>query len=259
MKIDLLCKKLAPLGLPPKEQKVLASLFATGPRAATQIAENTKITRTHVYNVLHELCEKGLAFEVTKNKVKQYAPPPPEQLLRFLSGQKKQLEEAEIQIGPLIPLLMQLQPSKANKPHIRFYWGIDGLKSVYQDTLTCKEKVIYAFCDFEKVFPLAQDPSLNEWMWQYASKRAAAGILYKGILNRSPVSEEAHRRAQEQKRELKAVVGVDFPCEIAIYDKKVAFLSSAVNFMGLVVEDETIAKMMGSIHGVLWKTLPDFT
>ncbi len=259
MKIDQLVELLTPLGLPDKEQKVLASLFATGPRVAAQIAENTKITRTHVYNVLHELCEKGLAFEVTKNKVKQYASAPPEQLLHFLADRKKMLEEAETQIGPLIPLLMNLQQPNSPKPQIRFYWGIDGLLSIYRDTLACKEKKISAFCDFEKIFPLSQDPSLTDWMWEYASKRAAAGIVYKGIVNRSTVSEEAHRRAKEQMRELKVLVGVDFPCEINIYDKKVAFLSSAVNFMGLVIEDESIARMMGSIHTVLWNLLPDFT
>ena len=259
MKFNELFSKLNALGLEQKETQILASLLLSGTRSVTQIAENSDLKRPHAYNLLRSLHENGLVTSIIKNKTLHYSPPKAQDLLDYLARKKERLLKAEENIEALLPELAQLTQLTTRKPQIRFYWGVDGLLSIYQDTLKAHEKVIYAFCDFQTVFPEERDPTLNRWMWSYASDRAKAGIIYKGIVNKSKISDEAFRRSQTQLRELKMVEGRNFPMELNIYDDKVAFMSSAINFMGIVIEDKDVAKMLRTIHDLLWKSLPKYT
>ena len=49
MDVKKLCQELSRLGLEDKEVKILASLYLSGPRTVTQIAENSGVKRTHTY------------------------------------------------------------------------------------------------------------------------------------------------------------------------------------------------------------------
>ncbi len=258
MNITQLISDLKALDLDEKATAVLATLFLTGTRPVTQIAENTDLKRPHVYNILRALQERGLAFAIKKNGILHYGPPRVQDLSDFLQRKKVEIERANDRLEVIRPLLENLVRLKGRKPQIRFFWGIDGLLSIYKETLTVRDSVIYGICDFARVFPKEADPYLNRWMWQYAKDRAAAGILYQGIVNRSPISDQAFALSKEQKRHLKVVENVLFPLEINIFDERVALMSSAQQFMGIIIEDVEISTMIRQIHQLLWAVLPDY-
>ena len=258
MNIVQLSRKLSKLGLEPKELQVLASLFLSGPRSVTQISETSGVQRTHTYNILKALCDKRLVFEMTKNKVRQYTPADPDRLVEYLSEKQKSLADAKESISSLVPTLQLLTRAKGKRPRIRFFWGTDGLLSIYKETLKCKNKVIHAFCDFETVFPKDKNPVLHAWIWDYSDERAHADIIYKGIVKKSPGTDLAAKLRIRQKRELKDLPFGSLPVELNIFDDKVAFMSSYENFMGIVVQDEGVARSLLTIHQALWQVLPDY-
>jgi len=108
------------------------------------------------------------------------------------------------------------------------------------------------------VFAEEKDKVLNDWVWEYATRRAKQGVKYLGIVNKSDFSDIAHKRRIKQKRKLKMFKDVYLPAEINIYGDKVAIASTYHDTVGLIIEDAPIAETLRNLHQAMWKLLPDY-
>lgn len=158
----------------------------------------------------------------------------------------------------VLPLLKALGSPLAVPPKVRLFHGVDGIKEIYNDTVRHAEGVIRAVGDFAHYFPKEASPELNDWMWRYCARRAAKGIWYVGIVNKSPDSDLAFHKRREQKRRLKMLTGIDLPVELNIYGDRVALISSSRDMVGLIIEDRPIAETLRNFHQAVWGMLPGY-
>ncbi len=237
---------LAQLGFSEKETKVYVALLELGTGTASEIARGAGILRTTAYNILDILAGKGLVKLTGKEPKAEYLALPPEKIIDYLKKEIKGFQEKLDRASELAPQLKSIH-NVAERPKIKFYEGKDGLKEVYEDTLTSTEEI--------KAFASVDDmhQALPDYFPDYYKRRAKKGIAIKAII---PATEMATERAKQNKEELRTMVLVPkdkfyFSPEINIYDNKV-MIASWREKLGIIIESEEIADAMKKIYELSW-------
>ncbi len=250
---------LASLGLTEAEAQVYMSLLAIGAQPASVAAKKSGLKRGHTYNVLTELTHRGLVQEFEKGSVRYFSAAPPQTLVSILKNRQDDLDRQKSQLLEALPELESIKNPLSVRPKVRFFQGIDGIKEIYEETISIPGETIFAIGDFEHFFPMENSRELNEWMWKYSERRARKGITYCGILNRSTISDQAYRTRVKHKRKLKMLQGVDLSVEVNIVGDKLAIVSSSKDMVGLIVEDRPTAETLRNFHRAIWNVLPDYS
>ena len=251
-------KTLSAIGLSDPEIAVYLALLELGPQPASVVAKRAKLKRGHTYNVLEDLTKKGIVQEFEKEKIKRFAGCPPESLLTILNRREEEVQHQKQQLTEVLTDLEKMRNPAAAQAKIRFFQGPAGVKQMYEDTIREQSKPIHAFVDFAHCFPGEHNLELNEWMWRYTQRRADRDVEYRGIAVKSDVSDMAYERREREKRTLKMLEDMEMPVEINIYENKVAIVSSSMDMVGLMIEDEPTATALRSIHQAMWKLLPEY-
>src|SRR3990167_2994588 len=85
---------LTKIGLTQRESDAYLALLKLKEALASEISKKTKESRSHLYDTLKSLIEKGLVSYVIKNGKKYFRPAPPEKLLDYIQEKQKLIEES---------------------------------------------------------------------------------------------------------------------------------------------------------------------
>ena len=241
-----LTQSLQSLGFSEKEAGVYVALLQLGTGTVSQVARKANINRTTGYDVLDSLAHKGLVTISGKEPKQEYFAESPERVIEFL---KRQVARGQARVNKAKELIGQLKSmhNTGNRPQIRFYEGKEGLKEVYEDTLTSKGP-IRAYADIGSMHQ-----TLPDYFPKYYSRRARAGIIARGIIPKTPMAMERVKRNKEEKRDT-ALIPSDkyyFSPEINIYDDKV-MIASWREELGLIIKSKEIADAMKKIYELAW-------
>lgn len=237
---------LANLGFSSKESHVYLALLELGKGTVSTISRKGGINRTTGYDILDSLAAKGLVSISGKKPKQEYIAESPDKLATFL---QTKIEETETQLETARALAPQLKSlhNVSDRPKVRFYEGKDGLKQVYEDTLTATEPIrAYATVD-------DMHRALPNYFPQYYKRRAGKGIAIRAIVPHTPAGEERAAHDKEEMRET-ALIPPDkyyFSPEINIYDNKVMIASWREN-LGIIIESAEIADAMKKIYELAW-------
>jgi sugar-specific transcriptional regulator TrmB len=135
-------------GLSNREADTYFELLAVEEALASEISEKTKESRTNTYDTLNSLIKKGLVSYVIKSNKKYFIATNPGKLLDWLDLKKDKLESDRNKIKELLPDLKKLRLPKEKKIEVEVYEGIEGLRTVYGETVeesrrTKKEFLIF--------------------------------------------------------------------------------------------------------------------
>ena len=123
---------LANLGFEPKEASVYLALVELGQGSVLEIARASKVNRASLYYILEIMKKKGVVthFE-ERDGTHVYLPVDP----RFLLAREKQRTR---EFESIIPELKALVNKSGHRPSVRFFEELEGVKAVYEDSLTAK-------------------------------------------------------------------------------------------------------------------------
>lgn len=226
-----------------KEAKVYLANLELGKSRASQIAQKTGLNRITTYEVLKRLAQKGIAKSSLYKNIQTFNVIPPETLI------KKQ--ESKLSVAKkLLPELSLLTNSKSQKPAIAFYEGAEGIRSIYEDTLNCEEKIIFNVANPQKLLKTIG----KTFFQQYIKKRTRKKISVRVLL---PDTKENKKYKKETTTAMRKVKFFDInkyplPNEILIYDNKVAMLSFS-SLIGVIVQDKDITQSVKSLWQMAWK------
>jgi len=144
---------LEEIGLTKREKETYLKLLKKGECSASEVSKGSSISRTHVYEALGSLIDKGLVINVVKNFKKYYSAAPPCKISDFLGEKKRLIEKQEIEALGLIKQLQSIKPSEKSAK-IEVYEGKEGIKTFMTNTLKSKEPllIINATKDFKENF-----------------------------------------------------------------------------------------------------------
>lgn len=238
---------LQTFGFSEKESDVYIAVLELGRGSVSKISLKAQINRTTGYDILNSLVAKGVVSISGKEPKQEYAAESPTAITQYL---KNMAEQTALHIKKSEELMPEfdLLYSKENRPKIRFYEGTDGLKNVYEDTLTSSETIrAYATVD-------DMHNALPNYFPEYYKRRAHKGISIRAIVPETETGKERKGYDIEEKRKI-AFVPADkyyFSPEINIYDNKV-MIASWREKLGIIIESQEISDAMKKIYELAWK------
>lgn len=248
---------LIEFGLTEVEAIVYQASLALGSRPASVIAQKAKLKRGHAYNVLHGLMQKGIVQEFVKNGVKHFTCSPPSSLVSILENRERQLQLQKQRLEQVLPALESVRNPVAAQPKVRFFQGFDGLKEVFDDMLRTPNAEILALVDLAYTWTVVGEDGLD-YVRGFIKRREERNIIWRGICVESEESDRHVRMRPSTLRQMKAISGLTCPAEISVYGTKVAFTSTHSEMVGIIVENEPIARSIRSVLEKLWEMLPDY-
>lgn len=237
---------LQSFGFSEKEAIVYITLLELGKGTVRQISSKAGINRTTSYDILGSLSNKGLVSVSGKEPKSEYAVEPPESITTYLKKVADEMLENIKKSEQIIPTL-ELLHAKQNRPRIRFYEGKEGLKHVYEDTLTSHEP-IRAYASVGDMHA-----GLPGYFPEYYKRRAGKGIAIRAIIPNTETGLERRKFDKEEMRETALVPKelFHFSPEINVYDNKV-MIASWREKLGIIIESNEIADAMKKIYELAW-------
>ena len=229
-------KPLRNLGLNESEIKVYLLLLKKGLCSATEIAKETALNRSHIYDKLGVLLEKGLMSFVLKNNVKYFKATNPDKITDHL-------RELEKEIQTVIPELKKIQQIPKKETVVELYQGKEGMKAVFKDVLR-EKKDYFVFGEegkYQKLFPIfiqqfLRDVKKNKMIEHLLSKESKRGKIMVIPTSR-----------------LKYLPDNYFsPTMTAIYGSKVAIFIWSHPLFAILIKDKDVAKSYKSYFNILW-------
>lgn len=236
---------LQSVGLDAKQSQLYLAGLQLGTAPASDYAKSTDINRITAYNLLEELVHKGYFTVVKKVRAKWYAPVSPE----FVALEARKNAEA---LERVLPELRSMQGSTYRKPRVRFFEGWEGVRHVYEDTLTTQGELLnFANSAVVRRFW----PRYDE---EYVEERVRRGIHLRGISPDDATGKRVRGEDRERLREIRLVPAAhfDFTNEVKIYDQKVAIISFAEQesaMFGVIIESKEVAETQRQIFEMAWR------
>ncbi|MBU1164414.1 hypothetical protein KKA15_02530 [Patescibacteria group bacterium] len=234
------------------ELDLYQKLFYGGQMSATQLAKQSEISRTSVYDLLERLIEIGIVFETQKGGVKMFAACPPEKLHLLIEEKEKELKKAKIALDILQSEYLSQKTS--SKPRMQIYEGKKELQQMMKDMLLFRDITVYAYWPVIKLNKLLS----GEFLTSFHKERVKRNINIKVIWPQNEISSikkyPYSKTGTESKRDAKiAPAEVDFSLGYAIYGNSVRFISSSKENFGFLVESAELAEMMKTQFDSIWK------
>jgi len=238
---------LSSMGLSRREVAVYVAILELGRGTVTQISRKAGINRTTGYDLLDSLANEGLVRISGKEPKQEYVAESPDSIQTMLERRLQSTQQQMVAAKDFIPKLKSLHKVE-DRPQIKFYEGIDGLKQVYEDTLTAKEPIV-AYAAYEDMHA-----TLEDYFPDYYLRRAKKGISIRGIVPATPASAERARHNKEESRDIALVPKEQFDItpDIEIYDNKVT-IASWREKLGIIIESAEIAHAMKKVFELAFK------
>lgn len=229
------------IGLTNKQSAIYLACLKLGPSKVGEIASLAKINRVTCYSILEKLLAKSILIETIDSGIKKYEAVPPQTIYNQLKDKTENFKK-------ILPELKKIHRSTSH-PLVKYFEGIEGVKSIYADTLSAKSEILsYAnSAELRKYWP--------EYDTEYVAERVKKKIFLRGIAIDDEIGRQVKSKDSKFKRKIKLVPPESFHAtnEINIYDNKVAYTSFDPKPMGIIIEDEGFTETQKSIFEILWK------
>jgi hypothetical protein len=138
------------------------------------------------------------------------------------------------------------------RPVVKEYSGIEGLKEVFTDIYKPKDEPVLGCVDLEQA-----DEAIPEYITKkLIPLRIKNNVFAKTFLGSSKQADEVKSRDKESLRESVLLEKTKFPlpAEIDVYDDKIAMLSfKNGEFVGLLIQNKDFATSLKSIFSVAFE------
>jgi len=253
--MSTLQENLISAGIEPIAVEIYLILLNHGELPPKEIISHTSLSRASIHDALALLLTQGLVTYRKEGRNAYYAPEHPNKLFSFIETKKRETSLFEDEMKETIRNLTGAFNLTQNKPGVRFFEGIEGVKEVLKDTfINNTSKILYTYTDLAGYADI-----IGDWnSTYYAPKRKEMNIRLKALVTDE---EKALKFLKGYKAsELTEILFLDhtvFPLatEVNIYDGRVSFVSFAKDKpMGVLIENHDFYLTMKSVFEFAWKT-----
>jgi len=135
------------IGLTESEIKVYLALLRLGQTTAGKIVEESKVTRSKIYDILERLKNKGLVSHIIKESTRYFSAASPNNLINYLDEKERKIHEDKESINKILPELLEQQKAAQKGKLAEVFLGINGMRNAFS-ILTeefDEKEVYYAF------------------------------------------------------------------------------------------------------------------
>ena len=223
------------LGFLDAEVEVYTALLRLGPTIVSKLHQETGLHRTHIYDLLEKLKEKGLVSTFIQSGKKHFQAAPPRTLLGYV-------EEKKTMVRELLPQLEDLMTLPKEDTTVELFKGKDGLKTILQDVL--KTGKDYAVMGGIKQF---------ERILQYALPGFLKKIEKLNIKERILCDKKEHIIKIKTGNYRYLSENYLFPSSFWVYGKKVAIFIWHLPYFVIVINNKDVAKTYQTYFEFFWQ------
>lgn len=237
--------ELIKIGLSNREADAYLALLQLQEATVKEIADKTKESRTHLYDTLKSLINRGLVSYVIKNDTKYFHAAPPEKLLDYL-------KEKESSVLTILPALKELHKPKFKKPTVEVYEDKEGMKTILNDIVRTKKEWI-------AIGSTGRGPQVlpEFFIERFHKDRVKNRIRLKVLCNSTPQGKKRGKEfSQYPLTEVKYLPKThQSPTTVYVYGDKTAILMWLTENkpFAILIENEEIADSFKSYFHLLWK------
>lgn len=245
----MLEKELQKLGLSDKEAKVYLSSMELGPTPVQGISKKAGVNRATTYVMIESLIERGLMSSFEKGKKRFFTAESPDQLLSILHKEELEAKEKTRQFEGILPELKILFAAAEEKPRVKFFEGVEGLKAIQDDVLKSKydqlDEIVALDASYRTFPPATQD---HRQKLIEKTKNIPVRVIY-------TTKKGATLSQKEGRRERRYIPPEKFPftTDTIIYGNKLAIGTSEGKLMGVIIESKEITEALRSIFNLAWE------
>ena len=241
---------LVKVGMTKNEIGVYLNLVKNEPLLAGQIAKLTQLNRSHIYDTLKSLIEKGLVSFIIKANRKYFKAANPKRLIAYIEEKEEKVKEEKKTIQELIPDLLRLYALPENKIEAYIYEGRKGIITVFEDILKSRTEEWLAIASSGKA-----PETIPFYLPHFHKRRIKLKIRLKVLINDD---KEGEKRGKELSK--MALTKVKYlpskfitPISIYIYENKTAFVIWNLPIALLVDNKETTDTFRNHFQ-ILWES-----
>lgn len=235
-------KLLRSLGFTDSEAKIYLLSLESGASAVQDLAKKARVSRVTTYAVIESLMKDGLMSTVQKGKKNYYVAESPERLLSFVSSRLKTMEATMREIESSLGDLKLLQ--RGEKPVVKMFEGIEGLRALQDDILKTSMKHIDEFANMDTITAVFSSEELLPFKEELTRMKVPGRIIFCGKTNYTPRKGVDARRIHSEKS--------NFNGDIIIYQNKTAFSTFHGKLMTVIIESQVIADTMRGMFELAW-------
>jgi sugar-specific transcriptional regulator TrmB len=234
---------LREVGLANEEIEVYLAMLKIGSSLASKVSEETKINRSHVYQLIERMIAKGFVSYVIRENRKYFSAVNPEKIVELI-------REREQKMKNILPNLLELASFQKEKPVVEIFEGKEGIKTILNDILKVKEEWL-AFGSSGKGQEI-----LSFYAEHWEKEREELKIDLRGILDSSESGLKRGKEISKRKYTKIRYVKEDYssPSSTWIYGDRLAFViwSKEHSFAIRMISKE-IANNFKKHFEILWK------
>ncbi len=185
----------------------------------------------------------------SKDKVSFFSPGHPERLRELIEVQEDELQKAERNLNSNMPKLVSEFNFVSEKPGVKYFEGLDGLKKVLNDTLSSTEP-IRSFSDIEAVSKYMEDMDK-----QHLEQRKKLNLKKRVIVTDSKFTKNYLKNYNRELTRYKFIDHKTHPIYslVEIYDGKVAYISlSEKAIVSMIITNQNIYNFHKSMFEFVW-------
>lgn len=229
---------LKKLGMQEAEIQIYLSLLEKGFSSATQISQYTQLNRSHIYDKLDILLEKGLVSYVIKNNVKYFKASDPEKIIDHL-------KDLQTNIHLIIPELNKLNNCSKEKTIVELYQGEEGMKTVLKDIIR-EKKDYFVFGEegqFQKTLPIFLPQFLRDVKNFKIKERLLSNEEKKGKIITAGKNTEIRYLPKDYFS----------PVTTVVYNNKIGIFIWSDPLFVILIKDNEVTNSFLSYFNLLWK------
>ena len=246
MKTEKLQKVLESMGLTPNEAAVYLASLSLGASSILSIARSSGVKRTTVYTILVALQKQGLMIREVRGFKTLFVAERPEKLESIIDQKKIDLTKA-------LPDLSALYNLHGEEGTIRFYDGLEAVKSVYESLLAD----VKAHEDYLIVSDLDQWLKLDpEFFQTFIERRAKLPINIRMLSQPSTIALH-HKKYEKNYHETIRFLpqGTKLTTNLVIIPKRVVIHQLIPPVFAMTIENPSIIQMHREQFEIMWKAL----
>ena len=237
-------EQLEMLGLRDKEARLYLAALTSKPFTVADISKKSGIKRPTCYIILDELTKRGLISIVPKAKKRLYKAEPPEALIKQA---KRSLSYAE----KFVPSLRELFQEGKETSIVKYYYGQNGIRNIYEDMLDSGVKEIYYIGSSGPLVEMIGDDFLRDFI------KRCVGLGVKRIsirMRETELDDPIYKNAgKETLREIRyAPSNIYIPSTVYMYADKIAIISTTKSNFGILIENKEFHQTVLGLFKALW-------
>jgi HTH-type transcriptional regulator, sugar sensing transcriptional regulator len=237
---------LEELGLKGKKATVYLTVLKIGSGTATEIAALSSLKRPTCYDILDDLMGQGLVNQTHKGSRRYFSAEDPQRLLDNHRAKEEKIKN-------VLPQLTAFYDNASNKPTVRLYDGLEGIKKAEFEILDSTKCEYYYFGSLQSLESVLG----KEFLKDLVAERVKRGIWSNALRVKSREL-EGMPFMQDSEEFLRRVKYMPYPIlgeivTMTVTDNKVFILSSSKECYALIIESSEMVNLMKVIWHSCWQ------